>query len=61
MTKCFGCAQEIEGKPFKDRYGNTKYQDKPVFSKGQPHCINCMLYAIGMDYRRAWLEAGDKK
>jgi len=56
MVKCFGCAEEIEGKPFKDRYGETRYQTKPIFSKGQPNCIDCMMYAIGMEYRREYLK-----
>lgn len=57
MTKCFGCAQQIEGKPFKDKDGNTKYQDKPIYDKqGQPNCVNCMMYYLGMEYRRIYLE-----
>jgi hypothetical protein len=62
MIKCFGCAEEILGKPFKDKDGNTRYQDKPIYdNQNQPNCIPCFMYAIGMEYRREYLKLKETK
>ena len=54
MTICFGCGEKIEGKPFLDKDRKQRFQEKPLFGK---QGVLCIMYFIGMEYRREYVKA----
>jgi hypothetical protein len=47
-------AKKIEGKPFLDKDRKQRFQEKPLFGK---QGVLCIMYFIGMEYRREYVKA----